>query len=197
LANLRIIIARLPETNVFSLAFLPAEEDQYTIAILFLNWKGRLQLCARDIAIDEQELSSHYSFLLQPTLIPDKVMPFPAELSPQLIPVPPNESFEDDLPGRTFLGGILVVGGREILLFDLASLQSQEKQMGKLKRLEARKKSTDMAEAARAREKDQERMNRIRKPKGSIEWPWSELRACVSFPLLAEPFLHIFQLGGH
>src|SRR5258705_10832745 len=83
----RIILARLPETNVFSLAFLPAEGDQYSIAILFLNWKGRLQLCARDITIDEQELSSHHSFLLQPTLIPDKVMPFPAELSPQLIPV--------------------------------------------------------------------------------------------------------------
>jgi DNA damage-binding protein 1 len=106
-------------------------------------------------------------------------MPCVAEHSPQLISVPPNESLEEDSPGGTFPGGILVVGGREILLFEIASLQSQEKQMGKLKRLEAKKKSTDLAEAARARGKEQERMSRMRRPKGSVEWPWSELRACV------------------
>ena len=192
-----IILARLPESTVISLAFLPSEEDQYTIAILFLNCKGRLQLCARDIAIDEQELSSHYSFLLQPTLIPDRVVPYPTELSPKLIPVPPNESLEEDLPGGTFLGGVLVVGGREILLFDVASLQSQEKQMGKLKRLEAKKKSGDLGEAARARGKEQERLSRIRKPKGSVEWPWSELKACVFILFTTGPSLQIFKLGAH
>jgi DNA damage-binding protein 1 len=192
--TLRIILARIPEATVISLAFLPTEEDQYTIAILFLNCNGRLQLCARDIAINGQELSSHYSFLLQPTLIPDKIVPYPTELAPKLIPVPPNESLEEDWPG-TFLGGVLVVGGREILLFDVASLQSQEKQMGKSKRLEAKKKSTDLAEAARARGKEQERMSRIRKPKCSVEWPWGELKACVFIRFTVQNFLTDSQAG--
>lgn len=189
--------ARLPEINVFSLAFLPREEDLYTIAILFLNGKGRLQLCARDVAIDEQESSSHYSFLLHPTIIPDKVVPFPTEHSPQLIPVPPNESLEEDSLGGTFDGGVLVVGGREILMFNLASPQSRAKQMGKSKRLEAKKKGSDLVEAARARRKEQERMERIRKPNGSVEWPWSELRACVFTLLNAEPSSQEFKLDGH
>lgn len=174
---------------------MPTEEDQYTIAILSLNWKERLQLCARDISIDEQELSSQHSFLLQPTIIPDKVVPFPTELqvSPQLIPIQPNELLREDWPDVAFLGGILVVGGRDILLFDVAPPQSQAKQMGKFKRLEAKKKSNDPAEAAKARDKEQERMNRIRKPKGSIEWPWSELRAYVSILLSTGHPPYVFQ----
>jgi DNA damage-binding protein 1 len=122
-------------------------------------------------------------------------MPCPTEIFSQLIPVPPNEPLGQDRRGETFLGGVLVVGGKEILLYEVASLQNQEKQMGKLKRLEAKKTSSDLAEASRAREKEQERTNRIRKPKVSIEWPWSELRAYVFILLTAESFLDILQGG--
>jgi DNA damage-binding protein 1 len=74
----------------------------------------------------------------------------------------------------------MVVGGRQILLFELASKESQEKQRGKQKRLDAKKKSMDPAEVAKARTKERERGERRRNANFSIDWPWSSLSACVS-----------------
>lgn len=170
-------LPRIPEINIFSLVFLPSEEDEYAIAILFLDSQGRLQLCARDIDIDTQELSMHYSLLLQPTLISEKVIPCPTELPPQLVPVSPD-AFPDD--ADSLFGGVLVVGGRQILLFDMASKQNQERQRGKRKRLETKMNSNDPAVSAKAKVKEKERLSRTRKPKASVEWPWSEVTAYVT-----------------
>jgi DNA damage-binding protein 1 len=173
----------IPEINIFSLAFLPSD-DEYTLAILLLDLQGRLQLFARDIDIESLELSTHCSSLLQPTIISEKVVPYPTESPPQLITVPPDDDSAEvaDVDDDAFLGGVLVVGGTQILLFDVASKQKQEKQRGKLKRLEAKKKSNDATEVGKAREKEKERLNRRRKPKASIEWPWSEVTAYVFGP---------------
>jgi DNA damage-binding protein 1 len=174
----------IPDINIFSLAFLPSD-DEYTLAILLLDLQGRLQLFARDIDFESLELSTHCSSLLQPTIISEKVVPYPTESPPQLITVPPDDDSAEvaDFDDAAFLGGVLVVGGTQILLFDVASKQKQEKQKGKLKRLEAKKKSNDATEVAKAREKEKERFNRRRKPKASIDWPWSEVTAYVFGPL--------------
>jgi len=175
-ANTLNTLPRIPEANIFSLAFLPLEEDEYAIAVLFLDSQGRLQLCARDIDIDNQELSMHYSLLLQPTFISDKVIPCPTELPPQLVPVPPDVFLQHT---DNSFGGVLVVGGRQILFFDMASKQNQERQRGKRKRLETKKNSDDSAVSAKAKAKEKERSSRTRKPKASVEWPWSEVTAYV------------------
>ncbi len=71
----------------------------------------------------------------------------------------------------------MVVGGKDILLFELASVEAQEKQRGKQKRLGAKLKSSDPTESAQARAKEQERGFRKRKAKASVSWPWNEVTA--------------------
>lgn len=159
---------RLPETNLISLTFLPIPEP--CLAILFLDFQGRLQLCARDINIEGFELSAHPSILLKPTNIPDKVVPFPTDIKLHLIPVSPIED-----AGEAFPGGIMVAGGRQVLLYELASEQTQENQRGKIRRAEARLKSTEPAQATKARDKEQEKGFKKRKPMYLVEWPWNEM----------------------
>jgi len=126
--------------------------DDYTLAILHLDSQKRLRLCARDIDVEAFELSQHPSSLLNSTFIPNKIVPYPADSKPRLIPVQP-EYVDDGMNTNeySFQGGVLLVGGRQILLFELSSRESQEKVKGKRKRLEARKKSTDAAEVSRAK----------------------------------------------
>lgn len=171
----------LPELNVFSLAFLPVPEDEFAIAILYMDYQERVQLIARDVLIDDFELSHHPSTVLHPTPISAKVLPCPTECIPELLSVPPSQltvDGDDDDESEGFFGGVLIVGGKQILLFELANKQGQERQRGKRRRLEAKKKSTDAAEVEKAQAKEMEREGRKRKPRGSVEWPWSEVTAC-------------------
>jgi DNA damage-binding protein 1 len=153
-------------------------DDDYTLAILYRDSQERLQLCARDIDVDAFE--QHPSSLLNSTFISNKIIPYPADSVPCLIPVPPeNDDDGINMNEYGFQGGILLVGGRQILLFELSSRESQEKLKGKRKRLEARKKSTDAAEIARAKAKELERESRKKKPSAVVEWPWSPITAYV------------------
>ena len=171
-------MSRLPELIVFGLTFLPVPDDEFAIAILYMDYHERVQLIARDILIEDLELSSHPSTVLHPTPISARVLPCPTECIPQLLSVPPSQlTVDGDDEDEGFSGGVLIVGGRKILLFELASTQGQAKQRGKRRRLEAKKKSTDAAEVAKAREKEMEREGRKRKARGSVEWPWSEVTA--------------------
>ncbi|KAF8630852.1 hypothetical protein AX17_005211 [Amanita inopinata Kibby_2008] len=178
----------LPELNVFSLAFLPTPEFEYSIAILYLDNRGRLQLHARDIFVEDLELSAYSSSLLQSTVISDKVFPFPAEIVPRLLSVPALNQYAD-VNDDEFRGGVLVVGGKKVLLYELAAKEAQQRQKGKRRRLEARKSSSDVNEAAKAMEKEKEREGRKRKPKASVEWPWSEVAACS--PIDREPLRYL------
>ena len=150
------------------------------MAILHLDYQQRLQLCARDIDVDAFELSQHPSSLLNSTFISNIIIPYPTDSVPRLIPVQP-EKIDDGINSSecSFQGGILLVGGRQILLFELASRETQEKLKGKRKRLEARKKSTDAAEVFRAKAKELERESRKKKPSAVVEWPWSHITAYV------------------
>ncbi len=146
------------------------------MAILYIDSQERLQLCAREVDIPNLELSPQLSTVLLPTLIPDRVVPNPSEYFLRLIPVQPDEFSDAD---DAFSGGIMLVGGKDILLFELASAEAQEKQRGKQKRLGAKLKSTDPAESAQAIAKEQERGFRKRRAKASLSWPWNEVTAYV------------------
>ncbi|KIL67911.1 hypothetical protein M378DRAFT_185481 [Amanita muscaria Koide BX008] len=164
----------LPELNVFSVIFLSIPPPEYAIAILYLDSRLRLQLHARDIILDALELSAHPSVLLHPTTLSDNVFPSPTQIAYRLASIPASDPYADE--EDVFKGGVLVIGGRRILLFELAGQNAQEKQKGKRRRLEARKAS----DANSAREKEAEREGRRRKPKASVEWPWSEVVAICS-----------------
>lgn len=148
--------------------------------MLHLDYQQRLQLCAREIDVDAFELSQHPSSLLNSTFISNKIIPYPTDSVPRLIPVQP-EAIGDgiNMNEYSFQGGVLLVGGRQILLFELSSRESQEKVKGKRKRLEARKKSTDAAEVSKAKAKELERESRKKKPNAVVEWPWSQITAYV------------------
>ncbi|KAF8967077.1 CPSF A subunit region-domain-containing protein [Flammula alnicola] len=167
-----------PELNVLSLTFLPTSEGEYALGILYVDSQNHLQLSARDVDVGGLELSPQPSTLLQPTLISERVASHPTELPLQLIPIQPNTSADSaDASVDPFPGGVMIVGGRQVLLFELASKESQAKQRGKQKRLEAKMKSADPAEVAKARTKEQERGFRKRKSKFAVDWPWSEVSA--------------------
>lgn len=175
----RTLTFRLPELNVLGLAFLPVPDDEYAVAILHLDYQDRVQLLARDILVEDLELSSHPSTLLQPTSISAKILPFPTDAPPHIIPVPALDASEAADEEEGFLGGVLIVGGRKILLYELASVEGRAKQRGKRRRLESKKQSGDVAEISKAMKKERERETRIRKASGNVEWPWGEVTAYV------------------
>ena len=183
------------EANIFSFAFLPNLEDDYTLAILYLDSQDRLQLCARDIDVDAFE--QHPSSLLTSTIISNKIIPYPMDSLPRLIPVQPEINGDGiNMSEYSFQGGVLLVGGRQILLFELSSKEGQEKLKGKRKRLEARKKGTDAAEVARAKAKELERESRKKKPNAVVEWPWSQITAYVSMVQIWDNVFDLIVLGG-
>lgn len=175
---------RLPELNVFSLSFLPLPDGEYTLAVLHFDHQQRIQLLARDIELEDNQLSMFPSTQLHSTVISDRIFPYPADSPPKLVPVYPpslvkSEEDEDDVMDSEdqFIGGILVVGGKKMLLYELVNQESQEKQKGKRRRLEEKKKSKDLVESKRAREKEAEREGKKRKPRASVVWPWSDVAA--------------------
>jgi DNA damage-binding protein 1 len=175
---------RLPEFNIFSLAFLPLLEDEYALAIVHMDHQQRIQLLARDIEVDEGQLSTFPSTQLHATIISANLFPFPADHPPRLVTIYPpgtngTEDDDDDqlIDSADFLGGVLVVGGKNIILYELVDRDGQEKQKGKRKRLEDRKKSSNPVEKERAREKEAEREGKKRKPRANVAWPWSNVAA--------------------
>ncbi|KIJ17938.1 hypothetical protein PAXINDRAFT_72888 [Paxillus involutus ATCC 200175] len=162
--------ASIVELNLLSLAFI---SEPYTLAMLHYDFQQRLQLLARDVSIEELQLSPAPSPLLPPLPLPGKWFSV-EEQAPRLIFVPSVETSDDD-----FEGGILVVGGRKILLYDLASRDVLEKNLRRGRRAEKKKRSGDADEAAKAKEKEKEKEREWRKKKAraAVAWPWSEITA--------------------
>ncbi len=138
----------------------------------------RVQLIARDLDVASQDLS----FTLSPTL-PNSLLPantFPDIDTPlMLVPVPSfaiRSEEEDDKWGQC-LGGVLVLGGRKILFYEVASVERQKRQKNKDKRQSKRKSSVNEQQAEVARQKDKEREAKKVKPRMSVKWPWSEVTA--------------------
>jgi len=81
------------------------------------------------------------------------------------------------LPSSSDLGGVLVLGGKKILYYELTAPEAQVKAKGKNSRTEKKKNSSEKGEVSRAKEKEVEREWRKKKAKCWVEWPWSEVKA--------------------
>jgi len=167
---------RIPEVNLFSFAFLPADSEtgDECLALLYLDSEERLQLCARKIDLSKSDLVQ--SNVLGATAISTKMVSRPEDCLPKLVPVPPQDS--GDEPS---LGGVLVVGGLQIIFFEVLSKDGQNKLDGKQRRLQNRLSSGKAEVAAAARLKNKERESRKRKPSAIVDWPWSKVGAYVVF----------------
>jgi DNA damage-binding protein 1 len=163
--------------NILSLAFLPVGDRSHSLAILHLDHNQNHVLLARDLILSERELSPDPSLLLPQTIVSPSVAIITDE-PPSLVMVPSQQlhGTEESVPG-----GVLVLGGRKIRFFELSSEEWQEKYRGKQRRLESQKKNSDRSQEAKANEKQQGREIRRRKAKASVEWPWSEVAAYVSY----------------
>lgn len=169
---------RLPELNILSLAFLSVDAGNYAIAILHLDHNQNFQLLARDLILSERELSLEPSLLLPPTILSPSALG-PTQPPPCLVAVHPQQSngTEEPIPG-----GILVLSGRKFRFFEHSSAEWQEKHRERQKRLQSQKKDVDRSLGGDAKEKQNGREIKKRKPKATVEWPWCELTAYVSHP---------------
>ncbi|KAG6854676.1 hypothetical protein C0991_003324 [Blastosporella zonata] len=175
----------LRELNLLGLDFLPLSDDGYALAILHVDYQEHVQLLARDISLGDLELSSSPSLALNPTTVLDKILPHPLDFSLRLISVPPQ--LEDE-GVEEYRGGVLIIGGRKIMMYELASTLGQEKQTRKKRRLE-KKRDADAEQVEVARAKEKEREVKPRKVEGSVDWPWSEVTAVCAVDPLVPRFL--------
>lgn len=168
------------------MAFLPTEDDEpYSLAILHYDASEKVQLLARDLIEDESswELSHHPSTILKPTTISSQVLPQPTQLRSWLIAVPPqmrlgDEDHGDEAEGDShFAGGVLVVGGRKILLYELASDESRQRQEHKRVSLQKKKAAQDKVTVQKAISKQLMQDMKMRKPTALVDWPWGEVTA--------------------
>ncbi|KAJ3557088.1 hypothetical protein NM688_g1656 [Phlebia brevispora] len=167
----------LPEMNVYALSILHSDTDGvHTLAILHMDHSQRLQLVARDLDVSSQDLS----FSLSPVL-PNSVLPantFPDIDNPLLLISVPSFLIESDEEEDECRGGVLVLGGRKILFYEVASVDRQKRQKNKDKRQSKRKASGNDKQLETARQKDKERDTKKVKPRMSVKWPWGEVTAC-------------------
>ncbi|KAJ6466487.1 CPSF A subunit region-domain-containing protein [Mycena sanguinolenta] len=179
------------ELVILSLAFLPSP-DECAVAILYYDHKGCVRLHARTLINDNDtsyDISYDLSTVINPTPISDKTLPNPEEAVPKLIPVPcPRDALNTEVEdeSQTFIGGVLVVGGTRVLLFELLTAQGQAKQRNKRRKLEQKKENGQKTEAAL---KQLERDNRKRKAKALVDWPWSEVTSWCAID--GEPFRYL------
>jgi len=64
-----------------------------------------------------------------------------------------------------------------LLLYGLVDQQNQERERGKRKRLEEKKRSRDPGIKSRAFEKEAKRGGKIIKSLANVVWPWSDITA--------------------
>ncbi|KAF7975350.1 hypothetical protein HWV62_9805 [Athelia sp. TMB] len=174
----------LPELNLLALSFLDTDgepdDSDLCLAILHVDHEQRLQLLSRDLSIPEQQLRPKPSTLLPSIPLPMKLFLISADCLPIIIAVPPSSEDAD------VLGGVLVLGGRKVLFYDLAPPKAQVKAQGKQKRTEKKKRAAekdgDANELEKAKQKEEERMWKKKKSRSWIDWPWSTVETyCTIF----------------
>jgi DNA damage-binding protein 1 len=178
-------VVRIPELSLLALAFISSSStDELCLAILHIDHQQRLQLLSRDLDVspNNEQFSPKPSTLLPPTPLQQKIFPgpFANDTLPVLIhiPAPPSTRFVN---AEAQQGGILILGGKRIIYYDLATPSAQLKAKGKSSRTEKKKKEGmkrgDRMEVDNAKEKEEEREWKKRKVAGCVEWPWSEVTA--------------------
>jgi DNA damage-binding protein 1 len=170
-----IILPRVSELNIFSLAFLSVGAGNYAIVILHLDHNKNLQLLARDLILSERELSPEPSLLLPPTIF-SSVALAPIEVSPCLVTVQPQQSngTKEPIPG-----GVLVLGGRKIRFFEQSSAEWQDKHRERRQKLHSQKTNAAWSQGGNGNEQKAREIKK-RKAKATVDWPWREVNAYVS-----------------
>lgn len=177
---------RVPELNILSLTLVSSPEqaidtpEPSALAILHLDHRQNIQLLLRDLNISEYELSPSPSLMFTPATISSKVFemaPVP-ENPPIIVNIPPLQLPNPEAMEGTsdFNGGLLVIGGKKLLLFELTSKEFQRKHHKKLRKQESRR-STSGKDKAKAEPKEEKEGKSRSKPIASVAWPWSEVTA--------------------
>lgn len=177
---------RVPELNILSLTLVSSPEqaidtpEPSALAILHLDHRQNIQLLLRDLNISEYELSPSPSLMFTPATISSKVFemaPVP-ENPPIIVNIPPLQLPNPEAMEGTsdFKGGLLVIGGKKLLLFELTSKEFQRKHQKKLRKQESRR-STSGKDKAKAEPKEEKEGKSRSKPIASVAWPWSEVTA--------------------
>jgi DNA damage-binding protein 1 len=170
----------IPELNVLSLAFLPTPVDRPVLALLHRTPAQRLQLLARTLHADQFEFAPEPSPALPQTLLSAAAFPpalADADAVPALVPLARPAAgaaaYED------FHGGVLVLGGRKIVLYPMATDGAQADKAARRARGASRRKSSGATDTAREKERTKEAARELmkRKPLCSVEWPWAEVTA--------------------
>lgn len=143
-----------------------------TLALLHVDFRQRLRLLAREIILDDGQLSPVASPLLTPLVLPETWFTI-EENPPRLVFISANKAIPGD-----FNGGILIVGGCKIILYDLARGDVLEKSVNKARRMEKKGKA-NIEEEGTPKEKGKETEYKKRKPRAVVDWPWSEVTAYV------------------
>lgn len=144
--------------------------DMYTLAMMHIDYQQRLQLLARDLSIEDLQLSPSPSPLLPSLTVPGKLFStaMDDDGTPAIVHIPSQDGDDDD-----FEGGILIIGGRQIMLYDFVDVETQMKRESRRKRVD-KKKTTGDAEAS-TKEKGIEWKKK--KARAAVEWPWAEVTA--------------------
>lgn len=184
--------------NLVALNFLYNQSKSkahiFTLALVHIDHKQRIQLLARELDTEAFELSSDPSYALPFTIL--SANHFPATENPlKLVPVPAfdlsqqetdDDDAEDPKPVRC-RGGVIVLGGKRIAFYELADKKVREELRKKDKRQAARRGS-GTTQGSRAEEKDAARENKKIKPRAAVKWPWSEVTAYVNISYLLSHF---------
>ncbi|KAI0337556.1 hypothetical protein BDW22DRAFT_1363933 [Trametopsis cervina] len=169
----------IPELNLLSLSFMETNTETYTLAILHIDHLQRVQLLARDLDIESQELSTIPSLWLQRAVLPSSSFP-DVENQPILVPVPSFSLDPSTASGKQetqCLGGVLVLGGRKVIFVEAATDAEQKHEKGKEKRQQQRQNSGSEKNQRQAKQKEKEREAKRVKSRATVKWPWGEVTA--------------------
>jgi DNA damage-binding protein 1 len=158
------------------LCFLPSDSsDEPILALIHRDVHQNSTLLARTLSLPHAEVDPIPCTILPQTVLPAQEFPFPSPNPPVLVPLPPQE-------GAQVLadGGVLVLGGRTIALYTLADAESQVRRRAKLEKT-AKEKAKTGAKADAAKQKERKREEIKRNARVVVDWPWSEVTACVGF----------------
>ena len=121
----------------------------YILAILHRDHNGKLQLLARDLSIQGQDLSIEPSSVFRQVTIDE-------DDASTIVPIPASGDGQ---------AGILVLGGRSILYFEVGARESTDKGKGKGKNVKGKGR----------RKSDAETISSSIEPRAQIDWPLCDI----------------------
>jgi DNA damage-binding protein 1 len=169
-----ITIFRTPEFNILSLAFLSSKETKHIIAILYFDCDEKIRLHARELSTSAYELDPTPSLFLR-ECVPSPGAFALSDIAPSLIPVPPLVYDDSD---ETFRGGVLLVGGRKVILYEVTDSKYRRHH----------KSSKSISKEGKDAEKGPVK-DSGGKPRNSVDWPFAEVSAYVHLYLFYWPYL--------